>query len=927
MSISVLPDGEKFDRTNAFIGAVVFLLSFVVYALTVQPTFSFWDCGEFIACAYILGIPHPPGTPVFVLLGRVISLIPFVDDISYRINYISVVSSAFTALFSYLLTVRLVGYFFGEKRGDKTNRMIAYIGGFAGGLFVAFGRTNWANSVEAEVYGLALALSVAIIWLTLKYFEARGTAKAERLMILSIYLALLGIGAHMTVFLVVPIAAVFFIIKKEATTRDWALICGFIIVELFLIFLMAEHGEGINIGNISRNFYFISAVLGMVLIGLTFRSINWALLIAVASVSTVMIGFEKYLMITPFAFLLLALLGVIATKYRWNLHWKSGLAIIFVGFLGMSSHLYIPIRSTQNPNIDENNPSRSFKTFIDFLDRKQYGQTSMTDRMFDRRGKWENQFGRHANMGFWSYFEEQYSPGGWLFLSVFFSLGILGMVVAIKKRLEIGLPFFTLFLICSAGLVLYMNFADGTQYDFRTTDAYQEVRNRDYFFTPAFVFFGIAMGMGISALIMIIRDKLAASSPELGKKIVYVSAILALLPGISFGHSYHHNDRSNNYIPYLYAANILDSCAENAILFTSGDNDTFPLWCMQEVYGYRTDIRVVNLSLLNTDWYAEQQQNRFNVPINLSKDQILWDEYIDGSGNITFRPKRMFIDIPRNRRQTYLQATRYNGQIVKVQDMLVDRIVLENKWENPIYFSSPPYAASPLNLRSRATATGVVYRLDRNPPEGLVDIDKGYDLYMNEYKYDGYSDASVYRDDNATGVYVTMGVNAIRIYDALLKNGDTTRAMKLAGKIINVYPEYWQTALLLTALYDVRGDSTKGDSILQLVHDTLKSFSESNPENMFYSQDLGLIKVEISKRNGDALLYDEGLKLLWDSFKANANNTYSFRKLVAVLQQKREYQQIQRAALMHSEYKRNLDDPFVRQILGATGIQIDPIRR
>ena len=923
----MLPDGEKFDRTNAFIGAVVFLLSFVVYALTVQPTLAFWDCGEFIACAYILGIPHPPGTPVFILLGRVFSLIPFVDDISYRITYISVISSAFTALFSYLLTVRLVGYFFGEKRDDKSNRMIAYIGGVAGGLFVAFGRTNWANAVEAEVYGLALALSVAIIWLTLKFFEVRGTAKAERLMILAIYLALLGIGAHMTVFLVVPIAAVFFIIKKEASQRDWALICGFIIAEILLIFLMAQHGEGINIARISTNFYFVSAVLGMILIGLTFRSINWALLIAVVSVSTVMIGFEKYLIITPIAFLLLAVLGVLATKYKWNLHWKSGLAIIFVGFLGMSSHLYIPIRSTQNPNIDENNPSRSYKTFIDFLDRKQYGQTSMTDRMFDRRGKWENQFGRHANMGFWSYFEEQYSPGGWLFLSVFFSLGILGMVVAIKKRLEIGLPFFTLFLICSAGLVLYMNFADGTQYDFRTTDAYQEVRNRDYFFTPAFVFFGIAMGMGISALIMFIRDKLAATSPELGKKIVYACAVLALLPGISLGHSYHQNDRSNNYIPYLYAANILDSCAENAILFTSGDNDTFPLWCMQEVYGYRTDIRVVNLSLLNTDWYAEQQQNRFGVPINLSKDQILWDEYIDQAGNKIFRPKKMFIDIPRNRRQTYLQASRYGDQIVKVQDMLVDRIVLENKWESPIYFSSPPYAASPLNLRSRATATGVVYRLDRDPPEGLVDIETGYDLYMNVYKYDGYSDASVYRDDNATGVYVTMGVNAIRIYDALLKSGDTTRALKLAGKMISVYPEYWQTALLLTDLYDKRGDSAKGDSILQLVHDTLRSYTASNPENMFYSQDLGLIKVEISKRNGDSQLYDDGLKLLWDAFKANANNTYSFRKLVAVLQQKREYQQIQRAALMHSEYKRNLDDPFLRQILGATGIQIDPIRR
>ena len=207
MFISAISTGEKFDRTNAFIGAVVFLISFAVYAMTVQPTLSFWDCGEFIACAYILGIPHPPGTPVFVLLGRVISLIPFVEDISYRINYMSVISSAFTALFSYLLIVRLVGHFFAGNSEDRTNRMIAYIGGFTGALLVAFGRTNWANSVEAEVYGLALALSVAIIWLALKYFEQRGTAKGERIMILAVYLAMLGIGIHMTVFLVLPIVS------------------------------------------------------------------------------------------------------------------------------------------------------------------------------------------------------------------------------------------------------------------------------------------------------------------------------------------------------------------------------------------------------------------------------------------------------------------------------------------------------------------------------------------------------------------------------------------------------------------------------------------------------------------------------------------------------------------------------------------------
>ena len=118
----------KFDRTNAVLAGFVFVVSFVVYALTVQRGFSFWDCGEFIACAYSLGIPHPPGTPLFVILGRLAALIPFVEDISYRINYLSVISSAVTAMLSYLLTVRLVGYFFSpEERSSRLNRIIAYI--------------------------------------------------------------------------------------------------------------------------------------------------------------------------------------------------------------------------------------------------------------------------------------------------------------------------------------------------------------------------------------------------------------------------------------------------------------------------------------------------------------------------------------------------------------------------------------------------------------------------------------------------------------------------------------------------------------------------------------------------------------------------------------------------------------------------------
>lgn len=902
---------EKIDKTNAILAAGVFLIAFIVYALTVQRTFSFWDCGEFIACSYILGIPHPPGTPLFVIIGRLFSLVPFVEDISYRINYISVITSAFTAMFSYLLTVRMVRFFFPKDDKSTLNNIIAYIGGICGGLFVAFSRTNWGNSVEAEVYGAALALSVMIIWLTMIFFEKRGTMSATKVMILAFYLALLGVGVHMTVYLVVPIAALFFILDKSSTTRDWLIVCGFIIFELLLIFLLSNKSNGAGM------FYFVSGVLALVVAFMLYKKINWAILIAVGSVSTIMISFSLFIKVLPFSVVLLIALGLFAQKKRMKFDWKQGLAILLIAVVGLSVHAYIPIRSEMNPRIDENNPSRDFRTFVNFLDRKQYGQVSMTDRMFNRRAQWENQFGRHPHMGFWSYFEEQYSGTGWKFIFPFFALGVIGMYTLLRRRLEIGLPFITLFLITSVGLVLYMNFADGTKYNFLTTDAYLEVRDRDYFFTPAFVFFGIAMGLGVSAVMSFLKEVVAKNNPSLQKTVVYASSLLILLPAVSLGHNFHPNDRSENYTPYIYAKNILDSCEENAILFTAGDNDTFPLWCIQEVYKYRLDVTVVNLSLLNTDWYVEQMKNRYNVPISLTDDQILWYPEELPNGRVISKPKKMFHDRPR-KRNAFMMAQPYSNRLLKVQDMMVDEIVLENKWKRPIYFSSLPYAESPLNLRERAISEGLVYRLERTPQPEDVNIEKAYDNFMNVYRYDGYGDSKVYRDENATGVFVGVGVNAVRLFDALLAKGDTTRAVALGEHINTVYPEYWQMYLLLGDIYDSRGDSTKTTELYSTLRDTLQSFSESNPENLFYRQDLGLTMIQIGLRTNDKEQQDEGLKIIMDAFDANQNSSYAFRKAVSALSLLGRFSDIRDVGVKHAKYSINLQDGLVQQITGMS---------
>ncbi|MEW5923760.1 MAG: DUF2723 domain-containing protein [Candidatus Zixiibacteriota bacterium] len=232
-----------FDRVNAFIAGIVFLIALTVYYLTKAPTVSFWDCGEFIACSYILGIPHPPGSPLYILIGRIFAALPIAADISVRVNLLSVVCSAFAAMFGYLVTVRLLRFWY-DRSGDIYSRIIIYIGGFTGALFMAFSTTNWSNSVEAEVYAAAILIMTIIYWLVLKYFETRETGQGGKFMLLTAYLAMLGVGIHLTLYIIIPVLAIYFILKKEVLTRQWAIIALFFFVELFLIFMLsARPGE------------------------------------------------------------------------------------------------------------------------------------------------------------------------------------------------------------------------------------------------------------------------------------------------------------------------------------------------------------------------------------------------------------------------------------------------------------------------------------------------------------------------------------------------------------------------------------------------------------------------------------------------------------------------------------------------------------
>lgn len=936
-----MPDRKNgFDKINAILAIFVVIFTFIIYRLTVQPTLSFWDCGEFIACSYILGIPHPPGSPLFVVIGRVFSVLPLAADICLRINLVSVVSSAATAMFGYLLTARIIRSWFSDNgNGDIWKRLTVYIGALTGSLFLAFSLTNWGNSVEAEVYGLAMMLMTAIFWLALVFYEKQGTPKGSRIMILMLYLGILGVAVHLTTFIIVPIAAIFLILKKETSDRIWAYICLFFIIELLLIILLSniisDHLSAYKV------FMFATVVLlGFLAFGLkVYKHINWGILIAIGALSMIMIGFNIFLLGLLFGAIVLALMGKFAPgKFAW----KQGLIIIMIAVIGFSFHLFIPIRSAHNPRIDENNvvkekftlgffmepfkqvlgiddvhseSSRNYRTFVDYLERKQYGSESMTERMFRRRGTMAHQFGRHAHMGFWSFFEEQYGiKGGFL---IFFLLGLFGVYTAINRKLPVGLPFFTFLLLCSVGLILYMNFADGTMYSPRSGDAYLEVRNRDYFFTPAFMFFGLAMGLGIAAIMDLVRRKLSEEKlVSLKTPVMAALSLLILLPGITIASNWYYCDRSDNYYPLIYAHNILESCEDNAILFTSGDNDTFPLWCVQEVYEKRKDVTVINLSLLNTDWYIYQMKYQYEMPISLNEDQILWYPY-QMQGETVTRPKEPFRDRPR-KRMTYLIPLPHEGRIVKLQEMMVDEIVIENRWEKPVYGTSEPYAESPLKLRDYSYAVGQVYRIDKDQPERGIDADKGLELYDDVYRYDGLDNNNIFRDDNATGVFLSLGFNALRIANELRIQGRDDEAIALLESVVEKYPEFYQSSELLSEMYEARGDSAKGRQVMENLEQELTVLNEKNPGNQFYMMDLGMAKHHLGKS-------DEALDLMWGGFKINPNSSFAYRKLVQYLYDRQRMREILEATQMFADYKINRNDPLVQQILaGAVSPQEAP---
>ncbi len=700
---------RTFREQNRLIGAAVFLITCFVYIRTVAPTVTFWDTGEFIAASYILGVPHPPGAPFHTLLGRIFTLFTTPDSVAFSVNLISVLSGAATAVLLYLCSVRLLSRWLSP--GRAADRIAILTGGAVAALSAAFSTSFWANATEAEVYALSMLFTVLAFYLALRWDGAPEDRYRDRLLIFIVYLFFLGAGVHLQCLLTVPgiLILVFSdLLKNRSTSVQATVVIG--LTAFPFLCIVSPH-----------------------------ISITAVLVVAV-----------------------LAALLVLRPAWRHPAFWLCALAMIALGY---STYAMLYIRSGLDPFIDMNNPE-TYENFKAFLTRQQYGVHSI----FPRRGDfWDFQLNIHIKYFLQQFpfydqglvgrffsetlpaFTERFSVGEMLsgtfrravasldgtretiaYSVVPILLGVVGAVSHLHRDWKRFASVFSMILLMGFGLVLYLNMPD------------PEPREREYIFVGAYAFFALWIGGGAAALIVAVARGFAAVPAAAVAAVVCLVVPIGLLQNNHF-----ERDRRGDFIAHDYARNILSSCEPNAIIFTNGDNDTYPLWYLQYVEGFRRDVRVVNLSLLKTPWYVKQLRDlKPMLPITMTDatidEQVVakpWSRRYD----IPLADSTIIVtadDIP----LTEFQVGSRRMDILESHTLMIWYLVDRNNWQRPIYFAVTVPERNMGGLRSHLSMEGMVYRLVRKRAPGQFDAGLTSRHLLENYRYTGIADATVYKD-------------------------------------------------------------------------------------------------------------------------------------------------------------------------------------
>ena len=528
---------------------LVVLGTLILYVLTLAPTTQFWDTSEYIAAAYVLGIPHPPGNPLFTLLAHVWGdTLAFIPHYAMRINLFAATTSAVAAGCWFLVGERWM-------RSFVPARWPRLLAALAGAIVSATAFTVWNQSVVNEkVYTLSLLSIALVLWLIVRWDDQPAGSAHDHYLILIVYLLALTSTNHMMGVLVGPVVVIllFPLLKAdrplavEARRIEWSQWLTFCAVLALLTSLGMESKGIIVLAGVMYGGAFLYAVYAR----------NWAL-------SLIMVG---------------------------------------VAAVGLSVYTYLPIRAAEFPAINEGEPT-SWEALKAVLTREQYGKVPV----YIRQATLPAQVGMWWDYFRWQFGKDLPAAGEAVTAMIFLGLGLLGAGRHWRADRRTATAMTALVLTLTLLLIFYLNFR--YRYSPLNDGVDREVRERDYFYIGSFAVWGIWVGMGLAALMEWIREFFRERVPDDARRWALASPVLliALIP--LFGNRISAS-RAGETFPRDAAVDLLNSVEPYGILVTAGDNDTFPLWYAQEVEHIREDVTIVNLSLGNTDWHLRQLQRR-----------------------------------------------------------------------------------------------------------------------------------------------------------------------------------------------------------------------------------------------------------------------------------------------------------------------------
>jgi tetratricopeptide (TPR) repeat protein len=891
---------HTFRRINNLTGWLVFAVAFLTYAATMERTASFWDCGEFIAVAYKLMVPHPPGAPLFLLIGRLFSMLALGDvtKVAYWVNMVSVLASAFTILFLFWTITILARKLLNKAETELTTAETWLVmgAGVVGSLAYTWSDSFWFSAVEAEVYGLSSFFTAIVIWAMYKWEAIDDEAAANRWLIFIAYLIGLSIGVHLLNLVTLPALALIYYFKKYRKPSIKGGLLAVFIGVLILGFINAGIIPGLPTVAFQFELLFVNTF------GLPFNS--------------------------GALFFTLLLIGGLVWAIRYSIRKQNALlntALLALSFIliGYISYTLVLVRANYNPPINENDPKDAVG-FTYYLKREQYGSRPLlygpvfTAQAIDiKKGApmYKKQNGRYVVYKYrpeyvWEADQQMllprvhsHDPGhpdlyrqmlnlpegkkptfgdnlrfmfshqmGHMYMRYFLwnfagresdvegagslpklkggdfpesithnkghdnfyflplILGLLGFFIQYRKEEKDFLVVTLIFLMTGLALVVFINSPP------------TEPRERDYIYVGSFYAFAIWIGLGVLQLAEWLEKVVKNATARAG----VATVVCALVPLLMVSKSWDNHNRNHRYQSVDFAKNMLSSCAPNAILFTGGDNDTFPLWYVQEVEGFRTDVRVCNLSLLGTGWYIDQMKRKTYqsdpLPISLDKDKFLegvnddipflenpnvkgginLKEYLklieednpaikvptsmDGQMINTLPSANFFLPIDKAAVQkmpfvseqfrpfvTDTMAWTYGKKDIYKPELIQLDIIASNNWKRPVYFSSTIGQESYLNLREYMQLEGFAYRLMPfkvpGARDGFVNSDIMYENMMKKTAWRDMDNPNTYYDATYDTPIFSSRVAFLRLSDQLLREGKRDKAKEVMNRCLTVMPD------------------------------------------------------------------------------------------------------------------------------------------